>query len=283
MRFDWYAATIGEKPAAVIAGGREGFEGDVTAVRSRPMHGYAEAVELREGDVVRARVLFGGENGFPHAWASGEDTDAFVDAVRGRWPDKHVVTRVDAAEDFAQASASDELAAVCLAHADKRRVSVYHAGDWHRGVDGRSIYFGSRKSDAFTRLYEKGKQMRALSAVAPGGGEISEHWVRLEGVVRPKKDARQTAAKASPLELWGYSAWMQALAQVVFASDVPRVCMQVWRPGDDERAFRFMCRQYGPMLQRLAGDLGDWTCVGLTIGDTIKELAERERRARRRG
>jgi hypothetical protein len=47
--------------------------------------------------------------------------------------------------------------------------------------------------------------------------------------------------------------------------------MNVWREADDERAFRFMVRQYGPLLARLRDELGDWTCVGLTIGAAVDE------------
>jgi hypothetical protein len=54
--------------------------------------------------------------------------------------------------------------------------------------------------------------------------------------------------------------------------DVPRVQMNVWREADDDRAFHFMIRQYGHMLERMRGDLGDWGCVGLQIGDAISKL-----------
>ena len=43
--------------------------------------------------------------------------------------------------------------------------------------------------------------------------------------------------------------------------------MQAGRETDDERAFRFMTMQYGPLLKRMLGDLGSWECVGLTIGE----------------
>jgi DNA relaxase NicK len=269
VRFDWYAATVKAQPRELLAGLCDAYGPGASVEPSRPLHGYERGCEIAAGGMVRARVLYGGRNGDPHAWACGEDTDAFVHVVRSRWgAGQHVVTRCDAAEDFDAPGAFDALGSMALAIADERGLKVHHNGDWHRGVEGRTIYVGSRKSSVFVRLYEKGKQLRSQLNY-PGQG-ISRDWVRLEAQVRPEKEARAYAASMAPVEAWGLAAWTRELCAVACGSVVPRVRMHVWREADDERAFRFMCRQYGPMLARLRGELGDWACVGKTIGETVE-------------
>lgn len=265
MRFDWYAATIQAHPTEVLETLKREFGAEIR--QGRGLHGYTQGFELVGPSGTVARVLAGGANGDPHAWASGEDTEQFVAAVRGAWPDSHTVSRMDAAEDFQGPSSWDRLNAECLVVADDLRLKVSQAGDYHRLEDGRSLYVGSRKSPVFIRLYEKGKQLRAK--VSSGAEDIPADWVRLEAQVRPQKAARKTAAYTSAQEAWGYAAWTRELAERCMALDVPRVQMNVWREADDERAFRFMVRQYGPMLARLRSELGDWQCVGLTIGAEV--------------
>lgn len=281
MRFDWYQATINDHPQHVLHGLQEAFNGSQIEP-CKPLNGYLHGHQLVRADGVVARVMSGGGNGHPNAWASGEHTETFQQCVRRQWGSgRHYVTRFDAAEDFEQPGAFDRLQLAALSIADRLRLKVNHAGDWHRAVDGRTIYIGSKKSDVFVRLYEKGKQLRAV--VSKGAEDISADWVRLEAQVRPQKDARLVAASCTPEEAWGFSSWTRTLCAEVLAMDVPRVNMHVWRESDDDRAFNFMVMQYGAMLRRLKGDLGDWACVGLQIGDAIEEAAKSRRRLRENG
>ena len=43
-------------------------------------------------------------------------------------------------------------------------------------------------------------------------------------------------------------------------------------PGMVAKALRWMLRQYGGPLRRMAEDLGTWDCVGLTLGDMLQEI-----------
>lgn len=271
MRFDWYAATIQAHPVEVVETLRREFGAEV--VTTKGLHGYTQGFDLRGPSGTVARVLAGGVNAAPHAWASGEDTEPFVSAVRRCWPDQHTVSRMDTAEDFQGPGSWDRLNAECLSLADSLRLKVSQAGDYHRLEDGRTLYVGSRKSPVFIRLYEKGKQLRAK--VTHGAEDIPEDWVRLEGQVRPQKEAKKAAAFATPEEAWGFSAWTADLARRCMSLDVPRVRMNVWREADDDRAFHFLVRQYGPLLERLRCQLGDWQCVGLQIGHAIADHRRR--------
>lgn len=265
MRFDWYQATIQAHPVEVVETLRREFGAEVR--QTKGMHGYTQGFDLVGPHGTMAKVLAGGINPHPNAWASGEDTDQFVQVIRSTWPDDHTVSRMDAAEDFTGPESWDKLNTACLDVADSLRLKVSQAGDWHRLEDGRTLYIGSRKSPVFLRLYEKGKQLRAK--VTHGAEDIPVDWCRLEAQIRPQKLSKKAAAYATPEQAWGFSAWTQTLANRILEIDVPRVQMHVWREADDQRAFDFMIRQYGPMLARLCIDLGDWKAVGLQIGDSI--------------
>src|SRR5689334_11134576 len=151
MRFDWYAATVRDDPSAVLGGLSDALGAEVAD--GRAMHGYARGFELRRDGSVVARMLAGGRNGNPHVWASGDDTDRLVPALRHLWPNQHRVTRMDAAQDFDGAGTWDRIYAPMLALADERRLRIDQAGDWHRHEAGRTFYVGGRKSAVFARFY----------------------------------------------------------------------------------------------------------------------------------
>jgi hypothetical protein len=76
-----------------------------------------------------------------------------------------------------------------------------------------------------------------------------------------------------PEMAWGFAGWTQKLALKAFAMDVQRIQMKAGRESDDQRAYRYMVMQYGPLLLRMLRDLGSWECVGKTIGDDVERLA----------
>lgn len=279
MRFDWYAATFHgiENPMVVLGSLRELLP--VAEVReSRGLHGYRQRFQLLSGSGDElASVMCGGIE-HPHAWASGPDTPAFVDAVRTAFP-RHRVTRMDAAEDFDIEGSYDTLRGVCKQVRERTGIKGREIVP-DQPEDGRTYYLGSPKSPARCRLYEKGLQERARTIGDPEA--ISPDWSRLEAQVRPQKDSRETAAAATPEQAWGYAQWLQTLAAEAMTLDIPRVKGRVWQASDDERALAFMVSQYAGHLERMRRDLGDWACVGLQLGDMVQaELAMRA--ARKRG
>lgn len=228
------------------------------------MHGYRQGFELRAGDLTVARVLAGGQNPYPHGFSSGGDAVRFAEIIRREFPD-HRVTRLDAASDFDGAGAWDRITAAGLAFADAQGLRVNHAGDWHRGIEGRTLYLGSRKSAVFVRIYEKGIQE---------GGEASPDWVRVEVVVRPAGDARMVAAQASAAEAWGFSSWTRDFSAMMLDLDVERVQMNQWRAPDDERAMRAVVSQYWRTFERRASAGGSWEALGVEIGKYIRDLSQ---------
>jgi len=259
--FDWYAATIRDDPATVV--GTLCTALDASPVQmGRGMHGYEQSLELRGRDGVVARVLAGGVNPWPHAWASGDDTDAFVESVRGAWPDWHTVSRVDAADDFGGAGCWDRLLSECVSEAETKNLRIDQAGDWLRdGEHGRTLYIGSKSSPVRARLYEKGKQLRG-----DGVKDAPIDWVRLELQVRPENQAKWTLATASPSEVWGSARWSRTLSTRVLGVDVDKVDGRLWHEPDDVRALRYLVRQYGPLLDRMRAVKGSWQLVGESLG-----------------
>ena len=55
---------------------------------------------------------------------------------------------------------------------------------------------------------------------------------------------------------------------------------KAWRQSDDDRAYVYLCSQYGGLLTRMCGDLGSWSCVGEQIGFDLAERRKAERSGR---
>ena len=267
MRFDWYQATIPENPIVLVETLKSALAPDGDIVEGRGRHNYHQSFRVRNARGERvAEVLAGGSNGDPNATASGIVTPGFVDVVRGSWPE-HRVTRFDAAEDMAQQGALEALEATC-------RGLAKDLGIKGRAVvpddpsEGRTYYLGAPSSDTRVRLYDKTAETRA-KLPPERHGEVPDHWARLEVQVRPRKQWKLFAAQATPEQAWGFAGWTHELAKRALSLHIERITMQSGRETDDERAFRFMVLQYGPLLQRICRDLGSWECVGLTVGEAI--------------
>lgn len=280
--FDWYAVTINETALKVESRLSELL--GAFPKRARGLHGYPNGTDfVRDGDVV-VKMIWGGSQS-PHAWASGVDAREFAALVRAEWP-KHYVTRVDVAYDFVDGDPWDQLYQEAVHVADtlptgelrRKPLKLATLGDWVRKDEGypggRTLYVGSMKSPVLARLYEKGKQMRNL--YPDQLDKYPEGWVRLELQVRPEGEARYEVATLEPAAIWGTSAWARALHDRVFGSTLSAVLMAAHRPSDDERALRFLLRQYGPLLRRqaalltaddtAAGRLGAWSELGVQLG-----------------
>jgi DNA relaxase NicK len=172
------------------------------------------------------------------------------------------VARADAAEDFSGPGCFEQLSGMCLAVADRHSIKVEHAGDWHRGQAGRSIYLGGR--EAVTRLicYEKGLQV---------GGDPTHTRVELR--VRPKGAGKLLASACTPLQLWGGARWSLELGCKLTGEEVQRMSLgTVYRDEDHKRAVRMLLRQYGPTLRTLCDEHGSWSAVGEYLGEGLSQV-----------
>lgn len=258
--FDWYAATVQEDPETLSAILAVRLDAERIAVPGK--HGYTSGWDFLSRGSIVARMIYGGPNGNPNVWASGDDTQALVDALRDRWPDAHAVTRADVAIDFDAPGSWESIYQLCTAVVDERGLRQSQAGDWRSLVAGRTYYVGSRRSAVFARFYEKGLQLRGLQPPGVDLTPYSTDHVRLELQVRPDGDLRRFAARCEPVALFGSAEWARDLLERVTGLALPRVHIKARRLSDHERALHYLVRQYGAHLQVLADELGGWEHVG---------------------
>lgn len=303
MRFDWYQATINDSPVRVIQTlaklGHEVRAND----RVGKMYRYTQGFEVhhQQRGVVARIACNGADMGSAHAWATSDDAQEFAGAVREAWPDRHLVTRADSCQDFIDGDAFKRLRRVGRKVAKHHRVSFPSISDVLNPTAGRTQYMGSPSSEYRVRIYEKGWEviaktigtmpMRRLNVKAGDFETIRvpgldrechpSHWIRAEAQARPKEqEGRLAAAIASPEEIWGFSPWTHEMARDAMELDLERYYYRTKKTSTDEKALRWMCRQYGNMLFRQLEDLGDWQCVGLQIGDTLAKIEAEDKELR---
>lgn len=293
MRFDWYQCTVEDTPLAVLDQvrklGHEVTNADSVARRWRYQQGWAINHNQR-GTI--AHVLCGGNGNKPHAIATGGDAHEFAALVKENWPGRHLVTRVDAAQDFNEAGAFDRLRVEAKKVAIDYRLAFPKIEDELNDKAGRTQYMGSPSSDYRVRQYEKGweevgklqalfrkqgfkieaDQVPTITNEATGEEVRPEDWTRQEAQIRPKQEAaRRLVSTLTPEQCWGCSPWLLDLAKATMALDLERIIMRTRKVSKDEEALRWMCQQYGAMLQRLKTDVGDYACMGLEIGRILDE------------
>lgn len=279
-RFDWYAATVRDDWFAVERAIVAGL--GLSSAAGIPVHGYESARDfVDDAGHVAARMLYGGNNGHPHVWASGDDTCSLVQLLRHEWPAQqlgpagvrdHYVTRADSAIDYRDGAGAVAWAAIydaAVELAKDKNLRLGTVGDWitpdAERIYGRTLYVGSPKSDVQVRLYEKGLQLREQLVDELERELVPRDWVRLEVRVRPQKESRHVAGAADATALWGFAKWTQQLLARVESIDVPRVSIATTRETDDERAVGHLVKQYGKTLARLAAAAGGWAALGLDL------------------
>jgi len=259
-RFDWYRASVPAHPELVLAGILEAVEhgkGYVPKiVPGRPRWSFLRSSIVADADGHRiAEVLHGGRNPLPCVEASGDYAPFVADALRARGP--HRVSRLDVAIDRAGPDLYVDLRALC------ERLSTRY-GLQLRVIEaptdpdaGRTVYLGSRKSEVFLRVYEKGLQVARLQGLAKPIPDEFRHWVRAELEFKPHhRSAKKVVATMDPKEFWGISDWLADFATEAFAMDCTTVSLRERRESDFDRAMRWMVHQYSAHLDKLAEQCG---------------------------
>lgn len=283
MIFDYYSSTIDAPPEVVLNTLRQlghELEDATSLARSYRYQQGFRVKHQRYGTV--ATVCMGGNGSRTLAFASGENTEEFVQLVRSEWTDNHFVTRADPAQDFIQPKSFNKLQKVCKTIAKANRLQFPAFSDALNPTAGRTQYIGSPSSNFRARLYEKGYEQLARMKWHPVGlrfrtpeGELVEpdNWVRLELQVRPQGEAaKHLAAHATPEEFWGFSHWTHELAAKTMALNLERITLRQHKHLANDEKLRWMCKMYGNALQNLRDDVGDWKAVGMTIGELLQEV-----------
>lgn len=278
MICDWYQATISDNYQNVMGYISNNLNGKWKAATSGQM-GYENRLWFNDNfDITVATLLFGSKNPNqqnPHLYSSAQNAQDVMNLLRLVYPNDHVVTRIDVAEDMNEDGLFDELQGRLMAIANKERLKTSVAGDWltQNAPDGRTMYLGSPKSSMRVRLYEKGKQLANEMYISKGFQPPSDfpiNWVRLEAQCRPQKQQRISAATAELTDIWGFSKWTQTVADDVLKLSVPRVKADVWHKSNDEQVFEWVARQYGNFFVRQFEKYGSWSDVGTEIGKYVE-------------
>jgi hypothetical protein len=254
MRFDWYQGTVKDGSADEVLGGLLGVW-DMSSVESiRGQNSYEQGARVYRGDSTLARVYWGGVNGEdPHVISSSDSSPEVAQHLRA-WHPEHHVTRIDVCEDYCGDGTWDLMYDGLTALASRHRIRTSIIGDYIEAQHGRTLYLGAPSSVVRCRLYEKGHE----------SGHQDKTWVRLELQVKPKRvEAREYLAKAEPQAAFGCSGWSNELFGYLSDADIARIrAGSLYAPSDDERAYKHMIKQYGPLLTRLAASEGVEAVLG---------------------
>jgi hypothetical protein len=295
MRFDWYEGAILDDPVRVFEQLRKlGHEVKACDGLARGRH-YRQGFDVLHNDAGKvATVLMGGndrKDGRAHAyaWATSENTDKFVDLVRGQWADCHLVTRADAAEDIIQeGGCTRQVFRVMRAVGKRHRLKAARQADVIDKTAGVTQYLGAPGSDVRARGYEKGYEvvgkidacMRMfrlpkdeLWITNTSTGELvrPSDWFRLELQVRPREpEARERFSTIEPHEAWGCTRWARELADEVLALELEAVVMRTKKRTTSDEKLAWMCRAYGGVIADLVASKGEAGAMSHIL-DIIRE------------
>lgn len=209
----------------------------------------------------------GGANPHPHIDCTGRASQTLARYLRERYD--HRPTRIDHAVDLRAPGLFDRLHRYAVGLCKEHRLAGKPSGDWVTPDAGRTFYIGSRKSQVFVRIYEKGLEY-ANKLGLPITDELRE-WVRIEIEFKPKTDpAKLLAPSVEGPQIWGSTGWTNQLASEVLGMATQPVSIRERRESDRERALRYCFSQYGAHLRALFEELnGDPDAFGTYIAQRI--------------
>ncbi len=243
--FDAYSATIHANPDGLLDDltvllDSAGFEPVVReGLKARF---YARSVELVDQKGHQLLLLkSGGSNPHPHMECNGPQAALVAAYLRDRY--SHQPTRIDHAIDLVAVGLFDRLHRYARRLCKRHRLKLSFGGDWSNVHEGRTVYIGSRTSQVFVRIYQKGLKM-AKDHGLPLTPELV-NLVRCELEFKPDtKIARGLASSIIAEQMWGSCNWTRELAAEVLALDTQRVTIREKRESQTEKALRVMGRQY---------------------------------------
>lgn len=264
MQFDWYAATLPENDPGAVIDRLASLHPSGELRDGRVRQGYTSCTTVVDDAGDRwCDVLHGGPNGV-HVVGTGHAAPGVAQAIRDTWP-AHLVSRADVASDMMGEGVFQLLLPVA------QRVIKSHGMSGNQRLDddpekGTTYYMGSRTSQTFGRLYEKGKEQYAKTKDRKFLDEYF-HWVRFELEVKPQKQNRLLCSQYSPEQLLGMSRWARDVSREILGHEAARSGVSLYRVSDDAVATRHMMRMYGNLLGRLKDKAGSWSELGIHLGE----------------
>lgn len=246
MRFDYYSATVPASPSHCKAAIISHFGGDLTD--EKPVNGFKIGWKSSKSDV---RVYHGGQNPLPYLVCSGASTPQGVAFIREVYPE-HRVSRADVCHDFVEKGGFERVMDMLDRIARPAGVGVTLIGDPDPlQTSGRTLYYGSPKSDVRLVVYQKGLLERSR-----GAEDAPEDWFRVELRVRPRKERKSLAAEMSEAQMHGLANWTREAGKMIlgFAPEfVPDISL---RRSSADAAFTHMLNQYGRTIRTFIDENG---------------------------
>ena len=161
-------------------------------------------------------------------------------------------TRVDVAIDWFENGLFDCIAASAIAFAQDRKkpLKIGYAGDWARG-ESRTLYIGSRKSEIFLRIYEKGYKARQ-----DGDLDAPLNWVRVEPEFKFQSFKKRMCVSGFTPSQFFQIGWIKEFTEYLMFNTESIPLPSSYKAPDYDRALRALKRQYGKTLEKLAQDMG---------------------------
>lgn len=248
--FDAYCATVRANPLKVLDYLEQalidaGFETKRQAGPPVRFYGCNMLILDEHGDRLLS-VRYGGRNNWPFVEAKGPVSPFVADLLRAEFP-HHSPSRIDSALDLRGPEVFAELHKLALQFQAKDIRLDYAGAPPEHPNRGTTIYLGSRKSQAFLRIYQKGLKHAEELGLAPDAiPDELRHWVRVELELKPDKGKARTASTAlSPKAVWGCSPWIRDFAKASLSIDAERVHMREKRETNHSRAMRYLALHYG--------------------------------------
>lgn len=203
---------------------------------------YGRGVEIRNGGTRVARCRWDGVNPLPHVEATGQNAPALADLLRAEGLE-HRLSRVDVCVDVMDQGAIGPLveAARAFDRERKRRRRMIHDPD--DPAEGVTYEVGSRKSEHYTRIYDKGAEQ----------GTGADH-ARFELQHKPHGTTRKWwCSMASPEQILGVSPLARAIGPMLSMHLDPAPA-RTRRLADDDRAWIVHNQQWLPLMRRRLRD-----------------------------
>lgn len=270
-RFDYYRATVSGSQNTVLDQMITSLEpcfGMLEAVDFGPERFYRNSIRVMDtlGNV-RFRLLFSDDQTC-NVVSSGSASDIVARVVREF---RHRPSRCDVRVD---ATGPDLWRRVERFTADfaKREGILRNVIANDGELRGDTIYLGSRTSQTFVRIYQKGLKEAVDFGLEPH--QITDAMrgaVRFELEFKPQSpQAKQFAATARPAAFWGACSWSKRLASAMLRFECQRYVCQERKSSDTERALAHMGRQYAKHLETLLDRCDGDICQ---FGEEILKLA----------
>lgn len=231
-----------------------------------PKNGFERCVKIHRGENLLLRIYWGGINGSDiiNVRATGSNAQAmhpFLQSYLDTYGVFHWATRMDSCEDFSAPGLFDRIAKQAIEYALSKNLKIGQVGDWQRDKE-RTLYIGSRQSEVYIRIYEKGQKL---------GGDPD--WVRFETEVKPSsknKSRRHAIACMHPGQILFLGQSGKLLNHLGWDHLEPTRLESIYSPTDTEKARAALVRQYGNIIRGWATELGGYEELAIRLRSEIE-------------